>query len=153
MPTKFTKNVARLLRVNHKRKAYLQLYVRELGVSWENIRLMEHIRKYPGCMQADISKSIGITPAAVTQAIQKLEKQEFIKRETDEDNQRAKKLFLTEKGLEILAHGTELFDLTDTFMFEGFSDSELHELEMLLDRINENLEKYEKKKIMENRVE
>lgn len=155
MPTRLTKTVTRLLRVNHRRKAYLQLYVRELGVTWENVRIMEHIRKHPGCMQADISKSIGITPAAVTQAIQKLEKQELIKRKTDEDNQRAKKLCLTEKGMEILSRGTELFDLTDGFMFEGFSEQELLEFEALLDRINENLAKctVEKKKIMETRAE
>ncbi|MCH5212435.1 MAG: MarR family transcriptional regulator [Oscillospiraceae bacterium] len=139
MPTKFTSTVAKLFELHDTRKAYLQSLVGELGMAWEYVPLMEHIRTFPGCMQADISKKLKVTAAAVTQSTQKLEKQGLIKRIVDEDNQRAKKLYLTEKGLETLTRGTAIFDHTDKVMFKDFSDAEQTELMMLLDKLINNI--------------
>lgn len=139
MPTKFTATVAKLFELHDTRKAYLQSFVEELGMAWEYVPLMEHIRTFPGCMQADISKKLKVTAAAVTQSTQKLEKQGLIKRIVDEDNQRAKKLYLTEKGLETLTRGTAIFDHTDEIMFKDFSAAEQTELMMLLDKLINNI--------------
>ena len=141
MPTKFTETVAKLFELHDTRKAYLQSFVGELGMAWEYVPVMEHIRTFPGCMQADISKKLKVTAAAVTQSTQKLEKLGLIKRIVDEENQRAKKLYLTEKGLETLTRGTAIFDHIDEIMFKGFSDTEQTELRLLLDKVINNISK------------
>ena len=141
MPTKFTKTVAKLFELNDTRKAYLQSFTGELGMAWEYVPVMEHIKTFPGCMQADISKKLKVTAAAVTQSTQKLEKQGLIKRITDEENQRAKKLYLTEKGLETLTKGTAIFDHIDKVMFESFSEAEQAEFMRLLDKTINNISK------------
>ena len=141
MPTKFTETVAKLFELQDARKAYLQSFVGELGMAWEYVPVMEHIKTFPGCMQADISKKLKVTAAAVTQSTQKLEKQGLIKRIIDEENQRAKKLYLTEKGLETLIKGTAIFDNIDKVMFENFSETEQADLMRLLDKIINNISK------------
>ena len=110
-------------------------------MAWENVPVMEHIKTFLGCMQADISKKLTVTAAAVTQSTQKLEKKGFIKRIVDEGNQRAKKLYLTEKGFETLDKGTAIFDHIDRVMFESFSEEEQTELMMLLDKAINNISK------------
>lgn len=139
MPTKFTGAVSKMMYLNILRRNCLQHFAYEGGISWEYVPVLEHIKHFPGCMQADISKKLKVTAAAVTQSTQKLENAGLIEKKVDPDNLRVKRMYITEKGIEMLRQGTQTFDRVDSIMFQGFSDDEVMQLEGLLDRINKNM--------------
>lgn len=139
MPTKFTQLVGKLQYVAILRRNCLQDLGSEIGISWEYVPVLEHIKKFPGCMQVDISKKLNITPSAVTQSTKKLESAGLIEKKTDPDNLRVKQMYITDKGVQMLMSGTQVFDMVDNFIFDGFSDEETDCLSRLLDKINGNI--------------
>ena len=142
MPTKFTGIVGELLHLNSARKNCLQQFPFADGMAWEYVPVLEYIKRNSGCMQADISKKMKVTAAAVTQSTQKLENAGFITKEIDPNCLRTKKMYITDKGLEALKNGSTVFDKVDNCMFKGFSDEELKTLEELLKRANDNMVEY-----------
>lgn len=152
MPTKFTNIVSKLSYLSLLRRSCLQQYATENDISWEYVPILQHIRKFPGCMQVDISKAVGVTPAAVTQSTKKLEAAGFIEKKMNSDNLRIKQMYITDKGINMLERGTEIFDKVDNIMFDGFSNAESEQLSGLLDRINKNLAAYSPKNIDEGHL-
>lgn len=139
MPTKFTGVVGRMMHINHLRKHCMHCFIAEEGISWEHMRVLDHIRRSPGCKQADISQKLHVTAAAVTQSTQKLENMGLIEKKIDSSNLRAKMMYITEKGEEVSNKGTEIFDKIDGIMFKDFSDDELNLLCTMFDRITDNM--------------
>jgi DNA-binding MarR family transcriptional regulator len=83
---------------------------------------------------------MGISPAAVTTSLKKLEKEEYVTRAaTDEDNRR-NEIHITEKGIAKINENHGIFEALDRSMFEGFSEEELATLISLMNRIDKNLD-------------
>jgi DNA-binding MarR family transcriptional regulator len=139
MPTKYTGLTGELLYLNALRKNRIQKMASDINISAEQFPILEYIKKNPGCMQADVAKRCSISAAAVTQTMHRLENSGLIKRDTDPENQRAKRLYITDKGLKATADGTLIFDKIDSLMFNDFSDEESQELLRLLKKVNNNL--------------
>lgn len=142
MPTNVTGVVAEILHLNSARKNCLQQFQLSDGMVWEYVPTLEHIKRNPGCMQADISKKFKVSAAAVTQSTQKLENAGFITKQIDPNSLRTKRMYITEKGIEALKFGSAVFDKVDQIMFNEFSDIEIETLEKLLKRANDNMSKY-----------
>lgn len=139
MATEYSKTVEMLIKVVNNRERYLQLRAAEIGIPWSYIPVLLHIRHNSGCKQNEIAKTVGVSSAAVTQSTQKMESMGLIERETDSENQRANKLFITEKGREVLKLGSEIFDETDRLMFEDMDAEEAAKLREPLTEINSRL--------------
>ena len=104
--------------------------------------------------QKDIEQRFAVGRSTVTNLIQLMEKKGFVKRESVKQDARLKKVILTEKGI---ADGYDLTGakLTSQESFEdivehieeelseGISEEELHIFYKVLDRINQNVKKYE----------
>lgn len=142
MPTKYTGTVSKIMHLNILRKNCLQSFSPVEGISWEYVPVMEHIKHFPGCMQADISKKLKVSAAAVTQSTQKLENAGLIEKKIDPENLRVKRMYITQKGIEFLKTGTQTFDRVDGIMFSGFTDEEIRQFDSLLERINKNMSDY-----------
>lgn len=152
MPTGNTASVSKILLLTTLRKNCLQKIGDDMGIAFEYVPVLEYIRQHAGCMQVDISKKLKITPSAITQSTKKLESQGLIEKVTDSKNLRAKKMYITDKGIETLKLGTKIFDKIDEIMFEGFSDTETKELNGYLDRINAKLTEFSKSKVDEGHL-
>ncbi len=139
MATEYSKTVEMLIKVVNNRERYLQLRAAEIGIPWSYIPVLLHIRHNSGCKQNEIAKTVGVSSAAVTQSTQKMENMGLIDRETDSENQRANKLFITEKGREVLKLGSEIFDDADRLMFGGMKPSEAAKLREPLAEVNSRL--------------
>ena len=90
--------------------------------------------------QKELANHLNITPAAVTGAIKKLEKEGYIERTLGHDN-RYNELRITEKGREIVKQTHQLFSEVDSSMFEGFSDDELDMYIACLEKLQANIKK------------
>ncbi len=144
MPTSFTETVGKLRYAILLRKNILQRAALYMPASWESVPVMEYIRQHPGCMQADIAKSLKVTASAVTLSTQRLENAGLILKKTDRKNLRRNQIYITPEGEKMIKRGSEIYDETDKVMFKDVAEGDLAFLNKILDKINANMEKFKK---------
>ena len=88
--------------------------------------------------QKELSEHLGITPAAVTQALQKLEADRYIERKLGADN-RYNEIRITEIGKDIVDKTRIIFSDIDKSLFKDFNEADMDALIGFLDRICENM--------------
>ena len=87
-----------------------------------------------------------VSTATIAIALKKLEKNGYINKIADEEDNRLNKIVITEKGKNAIEKSRQLFDDIDSTMFEGFSNEEKKNFVNMLERIEDNLLRYEEKK-------
>ncbi len=87
--------------------------------------------------QAEMAKAFGISPAAVTGTLQKLEKAGFIERSMR--NGREKEITVSKTGRTIVERTKQIFKDLDEAMCAGISDEELESFMEVLLRMQGNL--------------
>ena len=88
--------------------------------------------------QKEIAEHLGITQAAITGALSKLERDGLISRTVREDS-RYNEISITEKGREIVERSRAHFMAVDEKTFSGFSDEELELFSNCIDKMQNNL--------------
>lgn len=94
--------------------------------------------------QRDFENSFGITRSTASKVLKLLEKKGMIERAPVSHDGRMKKITMTAKSREISRKMHEEYERTEARLTRGFSDRELKTLCGFLDRIQFNLEAYEK---------
>ena len=94
-----------------------------------------------GITQLELSRRAGLKPPTVSVALKHLEDEGYVIRETDEDDKRAARVYLSDKGHALRRDNDERFVTVDNEMMEGFSPEEIKLLRSMLLRIRDNLEK------------
>ena len=94
--------------------------------------------------QKEIANFFGISYAAVTVIISKLEASGHLKRVAQTDDMRSKRIVLTEKGIRTLEATKALVSEVDAYMFKDFSQEELDIFFKCLEKIQNNLSEFEK---------
>ena len=67
----------------------------------------------PACSQMELADRFGVSAAAVTVSLKKLEKGGYITRQTDRQDNRVNHVMITEKGKEVVQQSLQLFAETD----------------------------------------
>lgn len=93
-----------------------------------------------GVTQLELSHRAGLKPPTVSVALRRLEDEGYIVRESDDDDKRASRVFLSEKGHALEKENKERFERVDNEMMRGFSEEETEILRSMLLRIRDNLE-------------
>ena len=93
-----------------------------------------------GVTQLELSHRAGLKPPTVSIALRRLEDEGYIVRESDDDDKRASRVFLSEKGHALEKENKERFERVDNEMMRGFSEEEIELLRSMLLRIRDNLE-------------
>lgn len=101
--------------------------------------LLHRLWEKDGRTHNELADSLHVTPATVSRMIRRLEKNGFLKRQSDPSDERVSRVFLTERGRDVeKAVKAALADL-DRGAFSGFSPKEREDLRIYLNRIKENL--------------
>jgi len=127
--------------VKHKR--IMQNYLDETGVYQFQHRLLMEIFRNPHVSQKDIARTMDVSAATVAVSLKKLEKGGYIKRETDEGDNRLNKIAITEKGNNIVEKSRKIFESANRKVFEGFTGEEKSALLVLIKKLNANLARME----------
>jgi DNA-binding MarR family transcriptional regulator len=90
--------------------------------------------------QKELAEHLGITPAAVTGTLKKMEQDGYVERTLGHDN-RYNELRITDKGRELVKMTRRLFCEVDSSMFDGFSDEELDIYISCLEKLQGNIRK------------
>lgn len=126
-------------RADRALKRLIEWRVKDTGVYRSQHRLLMHLRCQPNCSQVELAEQLEISPSAIAVSIKKLEKGGYIRRETDESDNRVHQVTITQKGEQIIQESISMFQETERQMFQGFSDEEMKDLADFLERIYHNL--------------
>lgn len=134
--------VGLLHRVMRRHHALVERRTCDLGIHHSQHRMLMTLAR---CQQdtpsqKELAERLGISAAAVTATLKKLEKEEYITRSmTDEDN-RKNEIRITEKGISKLLEGRAIFETSDRTMFDGFAPEEIATFISFMERIDRNLD-------------
>ncbi len=135
--------VGDMMRTTHMHKKVIDtVVVNNIGI--HRIRhqvLMKLARADKFKSQKEIAEHLGITQAAMTGALSKLEKDGLILRTAGKDN-RFNEISITDKGREIVQLTKKHFTNVDSYAFEGISDEDIGVFVSCLSRVRANLEKF-----------
>lgn len=144
--TKLSMAINMMIKTDHMHKALIDSRVRKLGIHRTQHRILMHLagfEKLPS--QKELAEHLDVTPAAVTCALKKIEKDGYVERSLGHDN-RYNELSITEKGRALVAKTKQLFSEADVSMFDGFTDAELDIYISCLEKLQVNIKKqYERK--------
>ena len=95
----------------------------------------------PGIIQEKLAEMIKVDRTSAARAIKKLELNGFIQKEKDNHNKKIKRLFPTEKGINIYPFIKRENEYSNSIALEGLSESETDTMFNLLQRVRKNIEK------------
>ena len=130
-----------MMHTNRMHKSLLDARVRDIGIHRTQHRILMKLArcgKLPS--QKELAEHLDITPAAVTVALKKIEKDGYVERTLGQDT-RYNELHITDKGRELVRRSREIFSETDRSLFEGFTDEELEVYVNCLDKLEGNLKR------------
>ena len=113
--------------------------VSKIGIHRTHHRILMHIALNDKLdSQKSLAEHIGVTPAAITIALKKLESDGYIRREQGEDN-RFNEIVITDFGKKVVENTKSLFSRIDTSLFDGFSEEELEGYIAYHEKIQHNI--------------
>ena len=136
------RTVGLLIRTMRRHHAHMERHIGALQIHHSQHRMLMHLARRAGNLpsQKELAEAMGISPAAVTTTLKRLEKEGYISRAiTDEDNRR-NEIRITDKGLSKVAESRVIFESVDKAMFEGFTEEEMETLLSFMERIEHNLD-------------
>ncbi len=132
--------VEMMIRTEHMHRTMIESRAKEIGLHRTQHRILMHLAKHGRLpSQKELAEHLNITPAAITIALKKIERDGYVERTLGEDN-RYNVLCITEKGREIVKKTRRLFSEADAAMFLDFSDSELRAYVSFLEKIQKNIQ-------------
>lgn len=111
----------------------------DLDIDMQQSPIIEYVRENPTCTQVEIAKALAVSPASIALSTKRMQKAGLLKKEADENDLRLNRLSATQKGLETCERCKGVAHSLNYQMFQGFSEEELEQLEIYLDRIIHNL--------------
>ena len=91
-----------------------------------------------GQTQKELAQLMGRKPATMTVMIQRMEKNDLVKKEQDKEDQRTTTIYITKKGEEEYKIVCEIFEQMEEEMFANFSVEEKIVFKRLLMQIQDN---------------
>lgn len=92
--------------------------------------------------QKDIEEEFDLRAPTVTSTIQNLEKGKYVKRINSLNDQRLKKIVLTDKAYAIVLEIKKIMDETEASAFANLSASETTMLNKIISKINKNIKNF-----------
>jgi DNA-binding MarR family transcriptional regulator len=115
-------------------------YMDQIGLFRGQGMLLKFIARHDGLTHSEVAEKLRISPAAVTKVIKRLEELQYLRRQPDPKDERISRIFIQPEGLKKFEEINHCFHQLENSLFQGFSESELEELQKYLDRIHVNLQ-------------
>ena len=133
-----------LLMCNHlSLQKKVMAILKPLGLSAGQPKVLDHLRYHDGVSQKEIAHACHIEPASLTSILNRMEKQDMIKRKTLNGNRRSYHIFLTEYGKTLSKSIEEAFLSLEQEVFSGISDEEKEQFLNTFEKLYENITKEE----------
>ena len=100
--------------------------------------------------QKDIEQEFGLRPSTTTETLKSLEKNGLIKRETDPNDGRYKKIVFTEKAEQIEAVLKSEIEESETILLQGVTKEERQEFLRIAEKMLQNLDTFPANTVKKN---
>ncbi|MGI5957994.1 MAG: MarR family winged helix-turn-helix transcriptional regulator [Massiliimalia sp.] len=114
------------------------------GVYRGQHRMLMEIFHHPGRSQKELADLMDMSPAAVAVRLKTLEKDGYIQRIVDPNDNRFHQIELTQLGEKVAHQSVRLFHTIDGHMFDGCTEEEVKVLLSCFEKIHQNLQEMEK---------
>lgn len=114
--------------------------VAHMGIHPRQLPMLKILHKKDGVSQSELCKRLCIKPSTVTVSLKRMEKMDLVRREPDERDQRMIRVYLTDKGKEIVQKTKGILEEYEKYMLEGLSEAEICLLRRMLTQIHSNLQ-------------
>lgn len=118
---------------------YIEKRLKEIELNEIQARALNYVAAYPGEIQTNLARYLGKPDATVTNILKQLEKKTYIRREIPTDNERQKRLYLTEEGDTAAAKLQRIFDDLEALMCEALNPKEVSALKASQKKLKEAL--------------
>lgn len=128
--------MAQVVRANHNR---MQTLLGKLGLYPGQPPILFMLWEQDGRKQTEFSEKLELKPATITVMLKRMEKAGLLTRETDKEDMRVSRVYLTEQGKSIRGEVEKAVLTLDAECFDGFTDEEKILLRRFFIHIRNNL--------------
>lgn len=129
--------------VDRRHRRAIEAQIDRLGIHRaQHMILMYLARQEEAPTQRRIAEAFDYTPAAVTITLNRMEELGLIRRVVHSGDARAKKVYLTDRGREVVDTSRKCFREIDDAMFRGLAPADLAALTAVLEILRDNLSGY-----------
>lgn len=114
--------------------AKLRQTISSYGLGKGQPPILKYLTENNGCKQTDIAHREHVTPATTTVMLQTMEKNGLIERKPDESDLRIMRVYITDKGKEVIARCDRAIENMEREIFEVFSKEELETFKTLMQK-------------------
>ena len=120
---------------------YIGREMGRLGFGPGQFFFLTELFRNDGLRQDELSRRVGVDKSNTSRALSKLEKYGLVRRESDADNHRAKKVYLEPKALEVREEFFKIQDKWNAELLDGLSQEVKQQLLLNLKKMAANAEK------------
>jgi len=117
----------------------LRVHMEEIGLHRGQGHALIHLWHNDGMSQRDLARSMHISPASVTNMLQRMERDGWIDRKRDEADQRVVRVHLTAKANDTRKQARRVFQEMEDALNSIYTTEEQSTLKQLLTRLHEHL--------------
>ena len=110
-----------------------------LGLHPGQETLLLFLDTYDGCTQSEMGVLLGIQAPTLTRMLDRMTKNDFLMRQVDPRDQRISRIYLTDRGRNVLVPLQQQLALLETRIQSGLSDDDQQLLRRLLMKLSQNL--------------
>lgn len=128
-----------LHRTAHSQQNYLRPYLRRLGLSPGQPKVLRSLELLGVCSQRELAELCGVDPAAISRTLERMERAGLLTREASASDRRTGQVRLTEQGHRAFRAWEAECAALEERMFSGFSPAERAQLAGYLTRAWHNM--------------
>lgn len=111
------------------------------GLYFGQLPILEIVSEKGRCTQKEIVEALKVSAPSVAVSVKRLVKHGFLIKNNDEKDQRATLVSISDKGQEVAKACRQKFNELDARMFADFTESDMKHFHMLIEKLNQQLEK------------
>ncbi|BAN48594.1 putative MarR family transcriptional regulator [Metapseudomonas resinovorans NBRC 106553] len=125
--------------VSRLRRTVFDEFMKPLGVTRSQWWVLACVSRHDGMTQSDVANMLEIGKAALGSLIDRLEESELVVRGSDAVDRRVKRIYLSDKGKQLIRTMTAESNEMSERILEGLSQTERQQFVDLLSRVKQNL--------------
>ncbi len=125
--------------VSRLRRKVFDEVMRPEGITRSQWWVLAYLSRYDGISQSDLAESLEIGRAALGGLVDRLEAMGLVRRDAHDLDRRAKLVYLTAEGSNVIEHMRVKSDQMSEIILEGLTTEQRHQLADMLDLVKHNL--------------
>lgn len=116
-----------------------QEWIRTRGLSLQQAFVLSHLAEHPGAIQRDLAEATRTSAANVSGVLRGLQARDLVERRYEDGDERSKRVFATDAGVELIAGRDEAMAAVDESILAPLTKPERAAFHQLLGKITAGL--------------